>query len=243
MNVKFNVTGSERKALVESIASILGQEVKYQGAPSFAYTVSEYHIDKDGTLSFADDINPEELEKLLDALRERGYQSASLDCNDILSPNKLSIQVPTEGFTDEAIENLRKIIASKETLIKKALKADNLPVNVIEDKLDFPWFTEMGVDGEYEAYMRFVVALCDMAKNQKRITAKEKTLENDKFTMRLFLIRLGFIGPECKTARAILLRNLMGNSSFKNGQRPEKAATIDNSEVEESPEDDTNTQS
>jgi hypothetical protein len=37
--------------------------------------------------------------------------------------------------------------------------------------------------------------------------------------MRLFLIRLGFVGKEYKAARRILLRNLTGNPSFKNGQR------------------------
>jgi len=40
-------------------------------------------------------------------------------------------------------------------------------------------------------------------------------LENDKFAMRIFLVRLGFVGDEYKTARKILLRNLSGNSSWK----------------------------
>ena len=42
--------------------------------------------------------------------------------------------------------------------------------------------------------------------------------------MRLFLVRLGFIGDEYKTARKILLRNLTGNSSWKAGQQPERLA-------------------
>ena len=61
-----------------------------------------------------------------------------------------------------------------------------------------------------------------MAKTQKRVTAKEREIENDKFTMRVFLIRLGFIGEDYKTARKIFLQNLTGNSSWKNGQPPEK---------------------
>jgi hypothetical protein len=60
-----------------------------------------------------------------------------------------------------------------------------------------------------------------MANEQNWVTAKEREVENEKFTMRLFLIRLGFVGPEHKTARAILLRNLTGNSAWKNGQPPE----------------------
>lgn len=64
--------------------------------------------------------------------------------------------------------------------------------------------------------------VCQMAKSQKRVTAKERDSGNDKFTMRLFLIRLGFIGDEYKTARKILLRNLTGNSSWKTGHPPER---------------------
>lgn len=44
--------------------------------------------------------------------------------------------------------------------------------------------------------------------------------------MRLFLIRLGFIGDEYKTARKILLRNLSGNASWKSGQKPEQSTEV-----------------
>ena len=63
-----------------------------------------------------------------------------------------------------------------------------------------------------------------MAKTQKRVTATEKPAENEKLAMRLFLVRLGFIGDEYKTARKILLRNLAGNSSWKSGHKPERSA-------------------
>ena len=54
--------------------------------------------------------------------------------------------------------------------------------------------------------------------------------------MRIFLIRLGFIGDDFKKARKILLRNLSGNSSWKSGHRPERAeATTSEPVVEETP--------
>jgi hypothetical protein len=133
--------------------------------------------------------------------------------------HRLVIELPREQFTDTAIENLRKIISSKSTVIKKALGTDNLTVELAEDKLCFPWFTLTGMDGESDAYTRFVSALCNMAKVLKRVIVKQSDTENDKFTMRLFLIRLGFIGNEYKSARKILLRNLTGNSSWKDGRR------------------------
>ena len=56
-----------------------------------------------------------------------------------------------------------------------------------------------------------------MALNQKRITAKEKPVDNDKYAFRCFLLRLGFIGEDYKTERKILLRNLSGSLAFKSG--------------------------
>lgn len=56
-----------------------------------------------------------------------------------------------------------------------------------------------------------------MTKVQKRITAKEKETDNDKYAFRCFLLRLGFIGESYKQERKILLRNLSGSSAFKSG--------------------------
>ena len=68
-----------------------------------------------------------------------------------------------------------------------------------------------------KAYTHFVTALCEMARNQKRITSKEKDTDNDKYAFRCFLLRLGFIGESYKQERKILLRNLSGSSAFKSG--------------------------
>ena len=54
-----------------------------------------------------------------------------------------------------------------------------------------------------------------MARNQKRVTAKENEPDNEKYAFRCFLLRLGFIGDEFKAARKILLRNFSGSSAFK----------------------------
>ena len=54
-----------------------------------------------------------------------------------------------------------------------------------------------------------------MARTQRRVTAKERDTGNDKYAFRCFLLRLGFIGPEYKQERKILLRNLIGSSAFK----------------------------
>ena len=83
----------------------------------------------------------------------------------------------------------------------------------------FPWFKELPSPEEIKAYSHFIAALCEMALNQKRITAKEKPVDNDKYAFRCFLLRLGFIGEDYKAERKILLRNLSGSSAFKSGAK------------------------
>jgi hypothetical protein len=132
----------------------------------------------------------------------------------------LTIEIPLEDFTETALENLNRLIASKETLIKKAIEADALPLMKTETTLKFPWFRSDSEPDEVDAYSLFIAALCTTAKAQRRVTARDKPVENEKFAFRVFLIRLGFVGNEYKAARKILLKNLTGNSAFKNGAPP-----------------------
>lgn len=129
----------------------------------------------------------------------------------------MTIEVPLKGFTEEAIANLEKLIASKAALIQKAIGAEALWVLRTETTLQFPWFPS-GLEGDVvSSYVQFIYALCTVAKQQKRVTAKEKPVDNEKFAFRVFLIRLGFVGDDYKAARKILLKNLSGNSAFRNG--------------------------
>lgn len=231
MSINYNVTGERRKELVGVISKIVGYPSVYMGAPTFAFQIGYAIVSKNGELSFSDEITENTADSLVVALKEHGYEaeiSEIADSDD--DKNKLAIEISREGFTDEAVANIKNLIASKKTLIQKAIGIHDLPfdenypaVEVTEAKLRFPWFTLTDVDGEAEAYSRFICALCELAKSQKRVSATEKPIENDKFAMRLFLVRLGLKGPENKIVRQVMLKNLSGNSSWKNGQPPKKA--------------------
>jgi len=211
MEFKFNVTGARRKELVLAISEILNTASEYQGPPTFAYIIGWFTVNKEGTLITSEINSDEELEQLLYELDRRGLQFEV--------PDELVIEMPKEGFTEAAIANLERLVKSKETLIKKALGADRLPIEQTEDRLRFPWFSGSLTAEEVSAYARFIGALCAMAKNQKRVTATEKAYDNEKYAFRCFLLRLGFIGPEYKEERKILLYRLTGSAAFKNGQR------------------------
>lgn len=71
--------------------------------------------------------------------------------------------------------------------------------------------------GMLKSYIQFCLALSDRAKKVKYATYKPLQSENDKYTMRVWLLHLGFIGDEFKTARDILTRNLTGNAAHRYG--------------------------
>ena len=158
---------------------------------------------------------------MLATLADAGFTTEAPDGADAEEPTGLVISMPMDGFSEAAIDNLRKLVDSKATLIRKALVVEALPIEVTDDRVSFPWFREMPEPEDTQAYMALITALCEMAKNQKRVTATDKAPANEKYAFRCFLLRLGFIGDEYKAARKILLRNLTGNTAFRNG-RPAK---------------------
>lgn len=297
MKLSYNATGSERKSLAGKVSTILNAPTKYLGAPTFAYEVGDYHIDKVGTLTGPDNldledalhqagfdtdgnsrhydepdtyesglggmgaldefpdidqhhpgryVNPnapitETMQRQIDEViafedlrmdgrgelglgrtrhdpwGEDGMQASDVPEEDDVEDagDSLIISYPRKVISDAALENLRLLIASKEALIKKALGADALPIEADEETVSFPWFKGFPQSEEVSAYAHFTGKLIGMAKTQKRVTAKEKDTDNEKYAFRCFLLRLGFIGDEYKSARKILLKNLTGSSAFK----------------------------
>ena len=218
MEFKYNMTGSDRKRLVAAISEITECAAKYKGAPTFAYEVDYFTIDKNGTMSFDDRADSDEVEMLVEALLEKGFVPETQPADEPEEAgDSLVISYPRKDISDVALENLRLLVASKETLIKKTLGADALPIEVTDETVCFPWFAGFPQPEEISAYAHFTGKLIGMAKTQKRVTAKEKETDNDKYAFRCFLLRLGFIGDEYKPARKILLRNLSGSGAFKSG--------------------------
>ena len=229
MKINYNVTGSERKRLVGAISRITEDKPVYMKMPTYAYEIGDITVDKEGTLLCEDDTKAERIahnliadgftaaENQEPAAEEAVPTEEAAPAEDADAPESLTISMPKDGFTDEAIANLKHLVESKATLIKKALGAEDLPITVEDDKISFPWFSGFPAPEEISAYAKFIGRLCSIAKTQKRVTAKDKDVNNDKYAFRCFLLRLGFIGAEYKADRKILLKNLTGSSAFKGG--------------------------
>ena len=230
MKIEFHRTGAERKALVTALAEILETRPKYKGMPSVAYEVGNFTVTKDGTLEFDDTLDDAILENLLERLANYGIAAAApemaqtwLDARaaELSEESGTEPQEENVGLTVEipldkvAVGNLTKLLDAKGKLIRKALGITDLRIEVLDDRVAFPWFSQVDADSA-AAYTHFISALCEMSKNAKRVTATEKPVDNEKYAFRCFLLRLGFIGAEYKMERKILLKNLSGNSAFKN---------------------------
>ncbi|MBR0577209.1 virulence protein [Proteiniclasticum sp. BAD-10] len=211
MEINYNVTGPDRKRLVQAIAEILESDAKYLGVPSCAYQVDAFTISKDGILSFDDSSKGEQL---IERLCEMGFEAEIEEVTDVLC-----IELPLKDTTDAAIDNLRRMVDSKATLIKKALGADSLEIEVTEERIRFPWFDRIPEPEVISATAHFLGHMLDAAKSHKRVTAKEKETDNEKYAFRCFLLRLGFIGVEFKETRRTLLRNLTGSAAFRTGAK------------------------
>ena len=73
--------------------------------------------------------------------------------------------------------------------------------------------------GKVKAYIQFCLSVSHQALSQKSASAKKTETTNPKYTFRTWLLRLGLIGKEFETARLHLLKNLEGDSAFRNGRQ------------------------
>lgn len=215
MKMKYNVTGEERKALVTEICRITGDVSEYQFMPTCAYKIGDITVDKEGTVFCEDE---EKLTRIAEELEKVAFapaDDAGAETEDAESYG-LTVELPLEKVS---VGTLTNILQAKGTLIKHALGISDLRFEIKEDegRIAFPWFSKMPDAEEAKAYTDFISLLCKLSKELKRASSREMPVTNEKYSFRCFLLRLGFIGPEYKKERKILLQRLSGNSSWKNG--------------------------
>ena len=214
----FTLESKQRPKLAQEIGNILGTAPHYERVPSCVYDIAGYRLDKEGVLHIPEGAE-ETAKDLILQLRERGFQDDAEITEEVpVQQDKLTIVIPRESLTDTALENLQKITANKQTLFQRAFRMDSTEIEITDEKINFTWFPYTVAGDDIAAYTQFISRLCDMARDAKRVSSKPTETDNDKYAFRCFLLRLGFIGKEYKTARKILLRNLTGNSAFRYGE-------------------------
>lgn len=271
MRIHYNVTGAERKRLVNAIVDTIGAKANYKGMPSAAYEIDYFTVTKDGTLEFSDRSDTEEVEMVIMALEAAGFGGIGETVEEPEEAQETSKEggtKPTERQSSDAVEltftlpmtrhtgmtirNLTNLIYTRAGLLNKALgtafRMDEGLVKALQDDacvltLDRLFETVEAYENRYgkaangiiiepdkltfstlpetddPAVLRTFTTLCAMmnkqALTQRRIQAKEITEENEKYAMRVWLLRLGMNGPEYKEERRILMRSLSGHCAFR----------------------------
>ena len=250
MEVKYNVCGPRRKEMVQAVSEALGGWSKqYLGVPSCSYQVGDFEITRDGTLVFADRTDAGMVEQVLEALAKAGFEceearkpaepeapgeaeqpdetaaagsgTEAEDMPDAPALDGLTVILPRAGFTTAALDNLDRLLESKGSLIRKAFGIEETVYTLTDDRLTFAWLTGDITPEKAKACRDFIGRLCEMARRQKRVTARARAVTNEKYAFRCFLLRLGLIGAKYKTTRKILLRNLSGSAAWRDGHRKE----------------------
>ena len=240
----FNKIQEDRKILVNRIGELTGKKLIYTRMPKCSYEGYGFIVTKEGKLEVDDSadatvietliaegliVKPEEPETPLltvsfPASRHNGATLRNLvnlifTRGDLLNKSLGTSFRVEEGLTDilrdaDGIitsEDFRRVVSDYEDKHGKAI--DGL---VIEpDKIIF--FSMPGTENPTinKAFTSICSLMNKQALTQNRIQAKTVNDENEKYAMRIWLVRLGMNGPEYKEERNFIMENLAGNSAFR----------------------------
>lgn len=240
-----------RKDLVKAVSEFTGEDAKYMGAPTFAYKVGVYTIDKDGVIT-----SDSEMDKLKVFLVEKSFihqeteQEPKLlvenELNQQESIDSIEFSIPIGDADKTAVINFVNMLYSKQYLINQALQMAALSIHdSFLKELESKELSEITNDeysgfriekdcfvlsypnaegGEMlKAYMTLMCMAFAKAKESTRVQAKLTQPENEKYYMRCWLIRLGLGGKGGAETRKALLKNLKGHSAFRTEEDIEKA--------------------
>lgn len=241
----------DRKKLIKALEEATSLKAKYLGAPSFSYEIGPYTVTRDGTLLVEDAEADEEILAALTAkglienrketsgetamivslpLSDHTGRSLSNLVNMIHSKGTLlSKAVAWPGFyevSEELISDLsEKAPQTTEDFLQIITEAgtDALSGITFEDGKIQMMFPNTQDPDQIRTYMQLTELMGKMAKSQQRVQAAKCKDTNEKYTFRVWLMRLGMMGDEYKTARKILLKNLKGHTAFRTKSQAEAA--------------------
>ena len=118
-----------------------------------------------------------------------------------------------------AVDILKKVMKDYENEHKGSIRG----IELSEDRIRFTGFPEFADNLTLKAWMDLASLMNKQALDQKRIQAKDVSEENEKYSFRIWLIRLGMNGDEYKRTRKILMKRLSGHSAFRTPEEIERA--------------------
>ena len=133
MRINYNVTGEERKTLVKVISDTTGAKAVYKFMPTCAYEIDYFTVTREGVLEFDDRADSEEVEAVLIALANAGYEGIGESAPDVPAEGPVSeepepvetvaltVSVPMAGHTGASLRNLLNLVYTRGSLLNRAL--------------------------------------------------------------------------------------------------------------------------
>lgn len=119
--------------------------------------------------------------------------------------------------TPESVEGFRALLASY------GRHGGLYGFKIAEDRIIFTGFGDAEDSIRTKGYMELAARMNQMALTQKHIQAKEISVENEKYSFRVWLVRLGVNGPEFRELRHNLMERLSGHTAWLTAEQVERA--------------------
>ena len=248
--MRIETNAANRKDVVKAVSAILGQPSRYLGVPTCAYEVGNCTIDRSGAVETEDEKTAELVRA---GLLEQGLIETPHTEVDETTVSLPVEGMTAEGFKNlifliHSKQYLINRAFAEEVFRIPAELTEELGRAEVPDAeaflrifqshaegckgISFPdgkmAFTLPAINDPdmIKAFTHLTAAMAQQAREQKRIKPDETIEENEKYYMRIWLLRLGFGGKEGKEVRNLLLKNLKGHSAFRteaNKQRWQEA--------------------
>ena len=244
--MRIETNAANRKDVVKAVSGILGEPSKYLGVPTCAYQIGNCTIDKKGAVETEDERTAE---LVTAGLMEQGFIGSPQPEADETAVSIPVEGMTAEGlknliFLTHSKQYLINRAFAEEVFRVPAELAEALGGTEIPDAETFlqtfqnyaegckgigfqdgnATFTLPTADDPdmIKAFTHLAAAMVQQAKEQKRISPKETIEENEKYYMRIWLLRLGFGGRDGKEVRDILMKNLKGHSAFRTDENRQR---------------------
>ena len=244
--MRIETNAANRKDVVKAVSAILGQPSRYLGVPTCAYQIGDCTIDKKGAVVTEDE---KTAEMVTAGLTEQGFlgnQQPEADETTVSLPmegmtaeglkNLIFLIRSKQYLTGRAFaEDVFRV----PTALVEELGSTEIPdaetflqtfqshaegcrgIGFQDGKITFTLPTADDPD-MIKAFTHLTAAMVRQAKEQKRISPKETIEENEKYYMRIWLLRLGFGGKEGKEVRDLLMKKLKGHSAFRTEENKQR---------------------
>ena len=244
--MRIETNAANRKDVVKAVSAILGQPSRYLGVPTCAYQIGDCTIDRGGAVETGDEKTAEmvraglleqglidtpqtEIEETTVSLPVEGMTAEGLKNLIYLIHSKqylINRAFAEEVFRipAELVEALGSAeIPDAETFLQtfQSHAEGCRGIGFQDGKITFTLPTADDPD-MIKAFTHLTAAMVQQAKEQKRISPKETIEENEKYYMRIWLLRLGFGGAEGKEMRDLLMKKLKGHSAFRTEENKQR---------------------